>query len=94
MPSKKTTRVAPNGTPLVRRNGGAHIALMIMKSARTPVTLDDMTEISPHKLSSTHRKTYVNRLVECGYATVIDGSPTRYALTDSGLAKIYELAIQ
>lgn len=94
MPSRKRKRSAVSETPLVRRNGGSHIALTIMKSARKPVTLDDMTEISPHKLSSAHRKTYVNRLIECGYVVAIDGDPTRYTLTSSGLAKIYELAIQ
>ena len=81
-----------NTSAIVLRNGGTHIALMIMKMVRGPVTLDELTEINPVKLSSTHRKKYADYLVSNGYARVVDENPTRYQITRAGIDKVYSLA--
>jgi len=83
--------VGANNTT-VRRHGGSHIALMIMKMYGTPVALDQLTEINPKKLSSQHRKKYADYLVDLGYATVVDTNPMRYQITKFGVSKVYELA--
>jgi len=78
---------------VIRRNGGAHVALMIMKMYKRPVTLDQFTEISAKKLAVRHRGPYLARLVNFGYAVKTSESPQMFQITQKGIDKIFELAI-
>jgi len=78
---------------VIRRNGGAHIALLIMKMKRGAVTLEEFTEISAKKLAVRHRRDYIERLVKYGYATKESDNPLTVRITQQGLDKIIELTV-
>lgn len=75
----------------IPRNSGAHIALQIMKVLRRPVRPEEFAEISPKKLCSDHRKRYLKRLVELGYAAKVGSNPDMYQITPRGVQEIYAM---
>lgn len=86
-PREKVTRLP------VARNGGPHIALLMLKFFNKPTSLEKLTEMSPIKLAVKNRKLFADKLVDLGYAKRADknGVPM-YVITDAGNDYLYEIA--
>lgn len=76
----------------VRRGGGSHTALEILKVMRRPMSLDEMTHISPKLLSKSHRKTYLDHLLKHGMVDI--DAVGRYSITTLGVDVIYKIPLR
>lgn len=75
----------------IKRGSGSHTALEILKVMRKPLSLDDLTYVSPRVLSSDKRGKCVKHLIANGFVTITDNG--RYMITDLGIAVLYKVPL-
>jgi len=76
----------------VRRGGGSHTALEILKVMRRPMGLDELTHVSPKLLSTANRRSYLEHLRKYGMVSVDDSG--RYLITALGIDVLYKIPLR
>jgi predicted transcriptional regulator len=76
----------------VRRGGGSHTALEILKVMRRPMSLDELTHVSPKLLSTANRKSYLEHLRKYGMVTVDDSG--KYSISALGVDVLYKIPLR
>jgi len=76
----------------IRRDGGSHTALEILKVMRRPMSLDELTQVSPKLLSTANRKSYLEHLRKHGMVTV--DAAGKYSITTLGIDVIYKIPLR
>ena len=76
----------------VRRGGGSHTALEILKVMRRPMSLDELTHVSPKLLSTANRRSYLEHLRKYGMVAVDDAG--KYAITTLGIDVLYKIPLR
>jgi hypothetical protein len=75
----------------IKRGSGSHTALEIFKVMRKPLSLDDLTYVSPKVLASDRRGKCVKHLVSNGFVLITDSG--KYMITDLGIAVLYKVPL-
>lgn len=75
----------------IKRGSGSHTALEILKVMRKPLSLDDLTYVSPKVLSSDKRGKCVKHLIANGLVVITDDG--KYMITSLGTAALYKVPL-
>lgn len=87
-----SSKVKQPRLPLIR-NAGPHVALLVLKFYNKPTSLEQLTFMSPIKLSSKNRRMFADKLVDLGYATRSGTNENPlYAITQEGSDFAYVIA--
>ena len=75
----------------IKRGSGSHTALEILKVMRKPLSLDDLTYVSPKVLSSDKRGKCVKHLISNELVVITDDG--KYMITSLGIAALYKVPL-